>query len=45
LNKKIDYDLALDKDSKINFEEAEEIIKERQEMLNAFPLKERISKC
>ncbi len=45
LNKKIDYELALDNDSKINFEEAEEIIKERQEMLNAFPLKEKISKC
>jgi len=45
LNKKIDYELALDKDSEINFEDAEELINERQEMLKAFPLKERISKC
>jgi len=42
VNKKIDYELAIDNDSAINFEEAEEIVKERQEMLNAFPLKERI---
>jgi uncharacterized phage-associated protein len=38
----IDYLLAIDDDAKISIEDAKEAIKERQEMLHAFPLKKTI---
>ncbi|MBI4547824.1 MAG: SocA family protein [Ignavibacteriae bacterium] len=39
---KIDYALALDKDSKVSLDDAMEAVKERQEMLKAFPPRPRI---
>lgn len=39
---KIDYALALDKDSQVSLEDATEAVKERQEMLKAFPPRPRI---
>ncbi len=41
-NSIIDYLLAIDDDAKISIEDAKEAIKERQEMLHAFPLKKTI---
>jgi uncharacterized phage-associated protein len=35
---KIDYTLALDKDARVSLEDAMEALKEREEMLKAFPL-------
>ena len=43
INKKIDYLLAIDNEANLSLEEAIRMVKEREELLRAFPLKNKIS--